>query len=95
MEKNIDCRVCNARLTVSGQVDKSREVAQLVTCLVCGEPNEVLWPMNCGWSLKTQCPECNGTGKLGVAMFERDGLNVNAGGRVDCTKCSGSGTLSK
>lgn len=93
MEKIVVCTVCSATLTVFGQVDNSREVDHSVTCLVCGTPNEVYWPMNCGWSVKTRCPECGGTGSVGIAMFTREGLDVNAGGRHNCDKCGGTGQL--
>ena len=52
MEKIIECTKCHARIRIFGPVDRSKEVSHGVTCPNCKEPNEVVWPMNCGWKVE-------------------------------------------
>jgi phage FluMu protein Com len=55
MEKQVTCKVCNKRFTISGPVPTGhvKEVAQTWTCPNCKLPNEVSWPMDSGtWRIK-------------------------------------------
>jgi phage FluMu protein Com len=51
MEKIETCTLCNKRFVVKGNVGDSKEVAQDATCPYCQELNEVMWPMNDGYSV--------------------------------------------
>lgn len=50
MEKTINCSNtnCRARLKITGPVQNKKEDMDLVTCPVCGTPNEVSWPVFAG-----------------------------------------------
>ena len=52
MEKIITCRskTCRKTFTVSGPYSSAKEAPQSVTCPFCGEPNEVKWPMDTGFT---------------------------------------------
>lgn len=50
MEKIITCKKCRKTFTVSGPFSRAKEVPQGVTCPFCGEPNDVKWPMDTGFT---------------------------------------------
>jgi DNA-directed RNA polymerase subunit RPC12/RpoP len=52
MKKNVICTKCRKTFTVHGNRGSMREVDQPVTCPYCGEPNEVLWPMDMGFTVE-------------------------------------------
>ena len=51
MTKTVCCTKCKMKFKVAGDTDRSKEVPQGVTCPYCREPNDVMWPMNCGWKI--------------------------------------------
>ncbi len=48
MESQTVCTKCGKTITFSGRNTGAKQVAHGVTCQ-CGEPNEVMWPMDAGW----------------------------------------------
>jgi hypothetical protein len=52
MEKKVTCTKCKRAFVVKGKTGGSKEVAQKATCLYCKEPNDVMWPMNDGYSVE-------------------------------------------
>jgi phage FluMu protein Com len=52
MDKNVVCAKCRKTFIVHGNRGNMREVDQPVTCPYCGELNEVLWPVDMGFSVK-------------------------------------------
>jgi len=53
MEKTINCTSCNRTLRITGPVQSKKEDREVVTCPVCGTPNEVSWPMFAGtWTVE-------------------------------------------
>jgi hypothetical protein len=50
MEKIVSCAKCRKTFKVSGSHSKAKDVPHSVTCPFCGEPNEVMWPMDAGFS---------------------------------------------
>jgi len=50
MEKIITCTKCRKTFTVSGPYSSVKEVPHGVTCPFCGEANELMWPMDTGFT---------------------------------------------
>ena len=59
MEKIITCTKCRKTFTVSGPYSGAKEVPQPVTCPFCGEPNEVKWPMDAGFTTIPKKPSAS------------------------------------
>jgi hypothetical protein len=58
-EKIITCTKCRKTFTVSGPYSGAKEVPQPVTCPFCGEPNEVKWPMDAGFTTIPKKPSAS------------------------------------
>ena len=52
MDKNVVCTKCRKTFIVHGNRGNMREVDQPVTCPYCGELNEVLWPVDMGFTVE-------------------------------------------
>ncbi len=50
MEKIVTCTKCQKTFKVSGPYSTTKGVPQGVTCPFCGESNEVMWPMDTGFT---------------------------------------------
>lgn len=50
MEKILTCVHCKKTFKVSGPHSSTKKVPQSVTCPYCEQPNEVLWPMETGFT---------------------------------------------
>jgi hypothetical protein len=50
MEKIVTCTKCQKTFKVSGPYSTTMEVPQGFTCPFCGESNEVMWPMDTGFT---------------------------------------------
>ena len=50
MEKIVTCTKCQKTFKVSGPYSKVKEVPRGFTCPFCGESNEVMWPMDTGFT---------------------------------------------
>ena len=50
MEKIITCTKCRKTFTVSGPYSRAKDVAQGVTCPFCAGPNDVMCPMDTGFT---------------------------------------------
>jgi DNA-directed RNA polymerase subunit M/transcription elongation factor TFIIS len=58
MEKIVTCTKCRKTFTVSGPYGRMKEVPHGVTCPFCTESNELMWPMDTGFTTipKQQAP---------------------------------------
>ena len=50
MEKIVTCTKCKRTFKVSGSYSNAKEVPQGVTCPFCAESNDVMWPMDMGFT---------------------------------------------
>jgi phage FluMu protein Com len=59
MEKIITCTKCQKTFKVSGPHSSMKEVPQGVTCPFCRDANELMWPMDTGFTTipKKQTPK--------------------------------------
>ena len=53
MEKKVTCTKCKKTFVVRGNAGGSKEVPQQATCPYCKEPNDVMWPMNDSYVVKS------------------------------------------
>ena len=51
MKTTVICYGCGTPITISGS-HGTKEVSQPLPCPACGHPNEVLWPMDQGWTVE-------------------------------------------
>jgi len=51
MEKGIRCKECGQRFVLNGNRGTLPEEEQPVTCPKCGCKQEVLWPIDMGWTV--------------------------------------------
>ena len=50
MEKIVTCTKCRKTFKVSGHTSWVKEAPQGVACPFCGGSNEVMWPINTGFT---------------------------------------------
>lgn len=64
MEKIVTCTKCQKTFKVSGPYSKVKDVLQGFSCPFCGESNEVMWPIDTGFTTIPESRRPNSGGQM-------------------------------
>ncbi len=62
MDKIVTCTRCQKPFKAVGSHSQMKEVSHRLTCPNCGEPNDVMWPMDMSVTAKPIQPERQAAG---------------------------------